>query len=398
LRRLLAFIPLLWAFHALAAPVCGKYREDRPSGAAQEARTLVFADQNLARSWEQGYLKSISRFQHIGNRLVLRDLDTGATTEYTVQADGTRFETGGNAPFRERYVQEKAASCNGQDRPAQPVCKGDMDACCAAGNEFACIAVASDKGDATALQSLCSKGLPMACAKLADVRDREVARQASHATDKPAAECARTEASEEKCGSLLSRSLLSQMSGVVPDAQLHSTQPWPKAYIEEQLNACRKIDTPGLCNRVAERLWDAGQYLQAKAVLDDACRRKLSEEACRASEGLKKLPPQITPAKATKLLPCGHYVAANKLGLMRSIEFGDRGFANTALALMRARMWEGAVRIRHDKGDDFVLQPLSNQWLLGADPWHRYALFERQGGKANCSPPTASDERSMRDY
>ena len=25
-----------------------------------------------------------------------------------------------------------------------------------------------------------------------------------------------------------------------------------------------------------------------------------------------------------------------------------------------------------------------------------YALFERQGGKANCTPPTASDERSIK--
>ena len=395
MRRLLAFISLIWAFHALATPVCGKYREDRPSGSTQEVGTLVFSDQNLARSWERGYLKSISRFQHIGNRLVLRDLDTGASTEYTVQPDGTRFETGGNAPFRERYVQEKSASCSGQDRPAQAACKNDAGACCAAGDEFACVTVASNKGDAIALQNLCSKGLPMACAKLADVRDREVARRASNTTDKAPAECARTETSEEKCGSLLSRSLLSQMSDVVRDPQQHSTQPWPKAYIDEQLNACRKIDTPGLCNRVAERLWDAGQYLQAKAVLDDACRRRLSQEACQASEGLKKLPPQLTPAKATKVLPCGHYVAANKLGLMREIEFGDRGSANTPQAQMRARISDGAVRIRHDKGDDFVLRPLSNQWLLGADPWHRYALFERRGGKAKCTPPTAKDERSL---
>ena len=132
MRRLLAFIPLIWAFHSLAAPVCGKYREDRPSGSGQEARTIVFADQNLARSWEQGYLKSLSRFQHIGNRLVLKDLETGATTEYTVQGDATRFETGGNAPFRERYVQEKIASCSGRERPGPPACKGDTSACCAA--------------------------------------------------------------------------------------------------------------------------------------------------------------------------------------------------------------------------------------------------------------------------
>jgi hypothetical protein len=188
------------------------------------------------------------------------------------------------------------------------------------------------------------------------------------------------------------------MSDVVRDSPQASTaKPWPKAYVDEQALACRKIGAPSLCRRAAERAWDAGHYAQANTLLDEMCQRQLGADACIAGNSLKKLGAQLNDIKPAKALPCGTFRSVNALGLMRDIEFSDRGAVSTGPSKMQARLVNGIVRVRHDKGNDFALRPIGTQWLLGLDSWHRYTVFERQGGKTICTPPTGEDERAFSD-
>lgn len=385
MRGLLVFIALGWALNTAAAPPCGKYRDER----AGAARLMVFTDPNIASTLEKGEVKSLHRYRLNGNRLSLRDLETGTISEYTIKPDGSYFESIGQNVFRERYVRDKPASCNSLDRPAVVSCPhGGQD-------EFACATVASDKGDVTTLQALCGRGLALACHQLADLRDREVGRSSS-ARERPSAECARAKSSEDKCGSLLSRSLLGQMSDVVRDSpQASMGKPLPKAYVEEQAHACRKIGAPNLCRRAAERAWDSAQYALANTLLDDMCQRQLGADACIASNGLKKLGAQFNDLQPARALPCGTFRSINALGLMREIEFGDRGAVSTGLSKMQARLVNGIVRVRHDKDNDFALRTIGTRWLLGLDSWHRYTVFEWQGGKTSCTPPTGEDESAL---
>jgi hypothetical protein len=55
----------------------------------------------------------------------------------------------------------------------------------------------------------------------------------------------------------------------------------------------------------------------------------------------------------------------------------------------------GQVRIRHDKGGDFVFAPVEGDALLGIDSWNRYAVYSRDGGAASCAAPTVYVEKPL---
>lgn len=99
---------------------------------------------------------------------------------------------------------------------------------------------------------------------------------------------------------------------------------------------------------------------------------------------------------ASTTLPCGRYIADT--GLMSELDFGDRGLVAGIGGNLRARIEAGLVRIRHDKGGDFVLQRIDSDRLLGIDDWNRYAVYRRDesdGGATACAAPMVFDETPL---
>jgi hypothetical protein len=80
---------------------------------------------------------------------------------------------------------------------------------------------------------------------------------------------------------------------------------------------------------------------------------------------------------------------------MSELDFGDRGLVTGFGGNLRSRLEAGLVRIRHDKGGDFVLQRIGDDHLLGIDDWNRYAIYRRDGGATACAAPLVFDEKPL---
>jgi len=169
--------------------------------------------------------------------------------------------------------------------------------------------------------------------------------------------------------------------------------PLPVARLDQAAAMCSGSQSANVCVSAAEVLWNAGRYLQAREALQSACTQG-DPEACKHATpllGLAEKDERFVPATA---LPCGDYTAAT--GLMSELKFGDRGMVEGGLgSRMRARLEHGLVRVRHDKGGDFVFRVLDAQHLLGIDSWNQYALYARQGGKEQCSAPATYVEKAL---
>lgn len=157
---------------------------------------------------------------------------------------------------------------------------------------------------------------------------------------------------------------------------------------------CDRTGSAKVCNNAAGKLWAAGRYLQALSALQTACSDGGDSDACKKAEPLLGMTDEDQRFAPATQLPCGDYAAAT--GLMSELKFGDRGMVEGGFgSRMRARLENGLVRIRHDKGGDFVFHVLNAQRLLGIDSWNEFALYERQGGADRCSAPVAYVEKPL---
>ena len=136
----------------------------------------------------------------------------------------------------------------------------------------------------------------------------------------------------------------------------------PAAQRQQLLQLCQQVGHGGFCSRVAELSWESGDPLQAVQALTTACAPGKDSAACERLPALQALGASLRPQPATAL-PCGTFRAAG--GLMDTLDFGDAGRVGIGWdSQLRARVEDGDIRIRHDKGGDFVLRPLP-----GASCW-----------------------------
>ena len=157
---------------------------------------------------------------------------------------------------------------------------------------------------------------------------------------------------------------------------------------------CSGTGSAEVCNNAAGKLWAAGRYLQARSALQTACSEGGDPDACKKAEPLLGMSDQDQHLAPATQLPCGDYAAAT--GLMSELKFGDRGMVEAGMGgRMRARLENGLVRVRHDKGGDFVFRVLDAQRMLGIDSWNEFALYQRQGGADRCSAPVVYVEKPL---
>ena len=160
------------------------------------------------------------------------------------------------------------------------------------------------------------------------------------------------------------------------------------ARLQRLQGLCTQVGETDFCKEVATLQWTAGNLQDGRAALQVACEGG-DETSCRQAAALLPLDGKLVP-QAASAVPCGHYAASG--GLLDEVTFGDGGLVEFGFgSQVRARVEDGQIRMRHERGGDYVLQPLPNGDLLGLDQWLRFERFQRQPGDAQCSAPLVFD-------
>lgn len=161
-----------------------------------------------------------------------------------------------------------------------------------------------------------------------------------------------------------------------------------------QLEAlCQRSASPHVCTAAAGRLWDDGQFLRAKALLEQAC--QLSDPvACGRTTALGEVSAAQLQSPPATQLPCGgfHAPIGNSLALRFHRDGSVHGNDGQA---WQAHLADGQVTLRQRDGRQWRLRPLGTDLLLGLDGDHRFAVFFRNGDSRCDGPdPQAAQRRA----
>lgn len=374
------FVPPMLA--QATSPACGSYTHD--SGYGGE-RSLIIESSATATLRGRD-----SAPRHLGYRIeagTLRfyDLDYGFAETWQIETDGRL-----RSEMEETYVLAAPAACAAPPPAPAGSCRADLGVCLQGWHD----------ADPARLTSWCDQeSLPFACAGLIDSFQREADERAKNdggAAQAPPPECREgnpafsAAACRTKVDEAIARALADTFKGMYAD-----DRPLPAPRLERVQALCAQSGSPKVCDKAAEKLWTAGRYLDARAALAVACERGEEPEACKTLDPLRELTAADFSVPMPVALPCGQYVAAT--GLMRELAFGDEGLVEGAFGTrLRARLEDGRIRIRHDKGGDFVFRAIGGGRLLGVDSWNHYAVYHHQaGGAAHCAPPRRFTERPL---
>ncbi|MDL5364027.1 hypothetical protein QSH18_00225 [Xanthomonas sp. NCPPB 2654] len=305
---------------APAAPLCGLYMDD-----AQNALYLESADS--ARLEPEQDTPRRFHLQRQGDDLQLFDLDSGRSERYALSADAAQVR----APDGTVYRRGSTAPCQAPTQAATATaaiaqCRADLPAC----------AQRLAQGGHAQAAALCGPQLPFACHALLDPA--------------PAAAAAPAQAS----------------TALQPEA------------------VCQRSASPRVCTAAAERLWDAGQFLRAKALLEQAC--ALSDPvACGRTTALEEVDAALLQSPPATRLPCGRFIAP--IGNAISLQFGADGRVRSGDGeALDARLDDGQVVLRQRDGQQWRLRPLGANHLLGLDRAHRFVvLFGDETGRCGAA-------------
>lgn len=377
--RSLCLLLALPASTVLAADLnCGSYRN---SEGGEQLRILSATHAVLQRD---GQPDTAYLLRKQGHTLEVADLNFGVMDSFTLSKDGKTLQQSFG-----KYVLDTAATCNTPPPPPANSCRADIKACFDAAYE-----APADK-----LRQWCAEDLPFACDRLI-TSYRTQAQQAaeSDATqldlpEEPAvckqgtptydANACKAEATKV-VGALMAKAMASAFG---PDQPLATPQ------LNDLQSLCQAHPGGGFCGKVAKEFWTAGHYLAARDMLRLACTAGGESDACPQADALAALTTSQVNAAPLRSLPCGQY--SSTMGLMSEFAFEDHGIIVTPGSRMRARLEQGLVHIRHDKGGDFVLKSLGDGRLLGLDEWTRYAVYQRNGANQQCKAPVAYVEIPM---
>lgn len=372
---------LLTSAWARAADVaCGLYQDrDKP-----DAR-LIIESATHASERSSTFAPRHYQYRRAGDALYMVDLDAGYVSRFTVHPDARLSDEAG---FN-HYALVQQTECAAVVPPTpRHTCRADLTACAER---------VYDADEATLGRWCTVEALPFACDKLIDLyrRQAKTPRPQDPSPEMPAACDERSPAfSKQEClakveqpmGQSIASGMLDAVAGMSAD------QPTlPPLQLDQAASMCADTGSATVCNSAASVLWNAGRYLQARSALELACAQGEDADTCVHAEALLALDARDERAAPASSLPCGRFVAAT--GLLSELGFGDRGLVEgTVGSRLRARLQDGLVRIRHDKGGDFVFRILDTNRLLGIDSWNEFSLYERQGAAATCSAPMTYEE------
>jgi hypothetical protein len=366
-----------------AALACGVY-QDQNNGNSQ----LLIENGAQARQLSADSAPRRFEYRRAGAELQMADLEAGYISKYKIDADNRISDDLG---FH-KYVLSESAAC-GPLPPAAAAgtCRADLPQCL--DNAYS--------ADEATLHRWCEmEALPFACDKLIDLyqTQAQAAGPAEPEIEKPPvcqegtptfSEEGCVAAAKEILSEQMAKSLVGALGSMYADAAVLSAP-----HLDQSIAMCSRTGSAEVCNNAAGKLWTAGRYLQARSALQTACNEGGDPDACKKAEPLLGMSEQDQRLVPATQLPCGDYAAAT--GLMSELKFGDRGMVEAGMgSRMRARLENGLVRIRHDKGGDFVFRVLDAQRMLGIDSWNEFALYQRQGGADRCSAPVVYVEKPL---
>lgn len=375
---------LFFADQAHAAKLaCGVYQDQK-----NENSRLIIESGAQARELSAASAPRRFEYRRAGTELRMADLEAGYVSKYEVDA-GNRISD--DLDFHEYVLSEPAACKPLPQAAAAGTCRADLPQC---------LDDAYSADEAT-LQRWCeAEALPFACDKLIDLYQAQAKASVPPEPEiekPPVCQEGTPTFSEEGCvaaakeilGEQIAKSLVGALGSMYADAVTLSP-----SHLDRSVAMCDRTGSAKVCNNAAGKLWAAGRYLQARGALQTACGEGGDPDACKKAEPLQGMTDKDQRFAPAAQLPCGDYAAAT--GLMSELKFGDRGMVEGGFgSRMRARLEDGLVRIRHDKGGDFVFRVLDAQHLLGIDSWNEFALYERTDGTARCSAPVAYIEKPL---
>jgi hypothetical protein len=340
---------------ALSA-TCGVF-VDKSSGAVIKLNT----DGSIREYKGDGQLIAVGNYYHYGSVLIVRGAEGGIDEKYRLSGDVATL-TGDGDWANKRYDSLQKYTCVPLEKYrylARPACEYGREAgCCASGDPGACVQALKAKADLAALKEYCDSR-PDACLAL-----RELYQRKANLPKK-------------------------EFDFFGPDL------PLPPGELDELKRYCEKHLTPELCRVAAESLWWGKKFAEARTLIGKMCDSKIEENSCARFRELNgiKLEERLVPATS---LPCGEFTGA-VASLLGSVKFEDRGLLSiNPESKVRARIEDGLVKIRHDKGGDFVFAKVSDDVLLGLDSWNRFEVFRREKPPASgCLPPVIYQEQPL---
>lgn len=359
--------------------VCGEYVHR--DGEFSQTLVIEGAEQARMPLTDSAPIRYLYRVE--GKRLHLYDLADGGVEAYRL--DRARRRIRSDDQDRD-YQLERPAECKASTLPPPGTCRTDL-AECFAGH---------DAADALARQRYCEEGVAFSCMSLIeDMQQRANGVGRTRIPEEAPPECREGEPSfnEATCKATATR-LLTQALGEAFASIGAEDRPLPPADLDRTAQLCRSSRAANVCNAAAQVLWTGGRLLDARTALQLACEGG-DPNACGSVRDLAGLTQSDEKFPATKALPCGRYVAQG--ALVQELAFGDKGLVEREFGNpLRARLEGGGIRIRHDKGGDFVFRPIAGDRLLGMDESNRFAVYQRMGGPNHCAAPVVYREVPLR--
>ncbi|MDR2872093.1 MAG: hypothetical protein LBV45_06160 [Xanthomonadaceae bacterium] len=323
-------------------------------------------------------------YENDRNRVTLHNIDAGYTDIYTLQDHGRVLKPERNSPSIFRLVETRP--CQADTLPPPGACRADLKRC------FDDLISASPPD----LKNYCEEGITVACIRLIEQWRQQTGHdRLSQETQEPPPVCREDspEFDSEACGREILRVLGTEVAATFRSIR-RQAPPLPSVHLDSLSTMCHDTPSAVLCNRAAEELWNAGRFIDARSALQIACDAGRDPTACKRNAVLTSYSAaELTPLPATAL-PCGRYIS--EISLLSPLDFGDAGLVEAGPdTRMRARLENGQIRVRHDRGDDFTFQPLPEQRLVGLDQWNRYTVFTLDGAPRHCSPPIDYQENPL---
>jgi hypothetical protein len=372
---------------ALGAPQCASYEDEE----GESTITLVSPARLEVRP--RGQSPRFYQYRQNGDRLDAINLSDLYDQETLILlANGKRL-TGLYGDKSRPFLRVKSFACQ---TDAAPSADPEVRAC--QENLKDCRSALHRKTDAQ-MEALCAARLPFGCLELLK-RVQESSETSDELEEKELPPVCREgevtfdmAACKQAFEQALTKALAKVFQSLYTDVDI-----LPTALLERLPALCRDNVSAQICAKAAEHLWDAGRFFSAREAFSHACQMPIGDpEACQHAAALEVLTDANAAAPvALEALPCGHYVMSED-GLMSEFDFGDRGITHMGEYFSsRARLENGLVRIRHDKGGDFVLRALANGMLVGQDQWNRYAIYQRENCPTQCAAPVLYHETELK--
>ena len=347
-----------FAVPAWAAP-CAAYLDQKIG-----FRLLFQPDGTVQEYNKDGIVQAVHQYYRSGQSFWLRNYETGYGQQFQLNGNGKQLKKTDSTWGDTIYTQQQHNNCPSMPKLAylaKPECSyGKEKECCTAGDITACITDAQNNTNIAVLQQQC-RTQPQACLALLGQYEHDA-----------------------------NKSDTTFFSGMYADKK-----PLSAAQLDEVAAMCSRFKTPELCRKAVQQLWRAQRFSQATILFGDLCKAQLDEHACARHTQLTKLsfPKTLPPATA---LPCGEY-RSTVSSLTGTLQFKDRGMVTIALgSQLRARLEDGLIKLRHDKGGDFIFTQLDTNTLLGMDDWNSFEVFHRENPPQQlCQPPIIYKETPL---